>query len=176
MLIGGGLIQFAAVVDQWWITFPSFVHAPLARGGGRTWRRKQQRRVESGVERGFRKRHNARLCPPREPSLPILNHNNNNVFSDKPFCVRDGSGLRHWAAITRSHIVSGVAGGSWEKKQRSGVWEEQKQDPGKSTVELVPAASETRRMLCGRLSANEEKSYCKEKTLDLLYRGILKCW
>lgn len=42
MLIGGGLIQFAAVVDQWWITFPSFGHAPLAQGGGRTWRRKQQ--------------------------------------------------------------------------------------------------------------------------------------
>lgn len=42
MLIGGGLIQFAAVVDQWWITFPSFGCSPLAQGGGRTWRRKQQ--------------------------------------------------------------------------------------------------------------------------------------
>lgn len=42
MLIGGGLTQFAAVVDQWWITFPSFGCSPLAQGGGRTWRRKQQ--------------------------------------------------------------------------------------------------------------------------------------
>lgn len=80
MLIGGGLIQFAAVVDQWWITFPSFGHAPLAQGGGRTWRRKQQRSRAAAQRQTM-----WASVPPASPSLPILLQNNNNVFSDRPF-------------------------------------------------------------------------------------------
>lgn len=106
MLIGGGLIQFAAVVDQWWITFPSFGCASLTGGGGRTWRRKQQQSRSVASERD-----NVLLCFPRQLSLPILLQNNNNVFSDKPLCVTDGSGLWHWAALTRSDFVSAGAGG-----------------------------------------------------------------
>lgn len=65
MLIGGGLIQFAAVVDQWWITFPSFGSAPLAQGGGRTCRRKQ-RWSGAAVPRD-----NVRLCSPVSPLFPF---------------------------------------------------------------------------------------------------------
>lgn len=119
-LIGGGLIQFAAVVDQWWITFPSFGCASLAGGGGRTWRRKQQRSRSVASERD-----NVRLCFPRQLSLPILLQNNNNVFSDKPLCATDGSGLWHWAALTRSDFVSAGPGGG-TTQERECVWEDLK--------------------------------------------------
>lgn len=113
MLIGGGLIQFAAVVDQWWITFPSFGCASLAGGGGRTWRRKQQRSRSVASERD-----NVCLCFPRQLSLPILLQNNNNVFSDQPLCVTDGSGLWHRAALTRSDFVSAGAGGGRTQERK----------------------------------------------------------
>lgn len=113
MLIGGGLIQFAAVVDQWWITFPSFGCASLAGGGGRTRRRKQQRSGSVASERD-----NVCLCFPRQLSLPILLQNNNNVFSDKPSCVTDGSGLWHRAALTRSDFVSAGAGGGRTQERK----------------------------------------------------------
>lgn len=116
-LIGGGLIQFAAVVDQWWITFPSFGCASLAGGGGRTWRRKQQRSGSVASERD-----NVRLCFPRQLSLPILLQNNNNVFSDKPFCAADGSGLWHWAALTRSDFVSAGPGGGRTQERGVCLW------------------------------------------------------
>lgn len=108
MLIGGGLIQFAAVVDQWWITFPSFGHAPLAQGGGRTWRRKQQ------WSRAAAHRQTMWASVPPPPPAPLFPfcRRTTIMFSQMGlFCAVDGSGLWHWASETRTDIVSAGAGG-----------------------------------------------------------------
>lgn len=114
MLIGGGLIQFAAVVDQWWITFPSFglsfslsLWGREDLGGGNN---------SGGVE----PTDNVPLCS-TSSSLPILRENNKNVFSDNVYCVTDGSSQWNRAEITRSDIVFRVLAGGKERIGREKI-------------------------------------------------------
>lgn len=182
MLIGGGLIQFAAVVDQWWITFPSFgcslsLWGREDLGGGNN---------SGGVE----PTDNVPLCS-TSSTLPILRENNKNVFSDNVYCVTDGSSQWNRAEITRSDIVLG----SWQVDKNDREINRRYMTqmvkahpvPGKRRADWLPAASVqrselfsevlrfSRHNLCWNPSEGSVWNFCKLLNMWKRERGRERC-